>query len=59
MNWIIIISVAVLSIALIVFLIIRNQKDKEGFETLLNNDYPKPRNEEGDIEIDELTKKVH
>jgi flagellar biosynthesis/type III secretory pathway M-ring protein FliF/YscJ len=59
MNWVIIIIVGVLAVALIVFLIIRNQKDEKEFEGELNNDYPKPRDEEGDIEIDEITKSVH
>ncbi len=59
MNWLIIIIVGILAIALIAFLVIRNQKDEKDFEKELNNDYPKPRNEEGDIEIDELTDSVH
>ncbi len=59
MNWLIIIVVGILVIALIIFLVIRNQKDKKKFTELLNNDYPKPRDEEGDIEIDELTGSVH
>ena len=59
MNWVIIVIVGVLAVALIVFLIIRNQKDEKEFERELNNDYPKPGDEEGDIEIDEITKSVH
>ncbi len=59
MSWLIIIIVGILAIALIVFLIIRNQKDENEFEEKLNNDYAKPRNEEGDIEIDELTDSGH
>ena len=59
MNWFIIIIVGILAIVLIVFLIIRNQKDKKKFERKLNNDYPKPRSEDGDIEINELTDSVH
>ncbi len=49
----------ILLIVLIAFLVIRNQKDEKDFEKELNNDYPKPRSEEGDIEIDELTDNVH
>ncbi|MEO7485598.1 MAG: hypothetical protein ABIU77_00800 [Ferruginibacter sp.] len=59
MNWLIIIIVGILGIALIAFLIIRNQKDEKVFEKQLDNDYPKPRNEEDDIEIDKLTDEVH
>lgn len=59
MNWLIIIIVGIFAIALIVFLVVRNQKDKKKFEKKLNNDYPKPRSEDGDIEIDELTDSVH
>jgi preprotein translocase subunit YajC len=59
MNWLIIIIVGILAIALIAFLVIRNQKDEKEFEKELNNDYTKPRSEDGDIEIDELTDNVH
>ena len=52
MNWLIIIIVGILAIALIVFLVIRNQKDEKEFEKELNNDYPKPRSEDEEIEID-------
>jgi hypothetical protein len=59
MNWFIIIIVGILAISLIVYFIIRNQKDEKEFEKELDNDYPKPRNEHGDIEIDEQTDSVH
>jgi large-conductance mechanosensitive channel len=59
MNWLIIIIVGILVIALIVFLVLRNQKDEKQFEKKLDNDYPKPKSEDGDIEIDELTDSVH
>ncbi len=49
MNWAIIILVGISAIALIVFLIRRNQKDEKQLENKLNNDYPKPRDEEGDV----------
>ena len=48
-----------MAVALIVFLVIRNQKDEKDFEKELNNDYPKSRSEHGDIEIDKLTDSVH
>ena len=59
MNWLILIVVGIFAIALVAFLIIRNQRDKKNFKKQLNNDYPKPNSEEGDIEIDELTDSVH
>jgi FtsZ-interacting cell division protein ZipA len=59
MNWLIIIIVGILAIALIVFFVTRNQKDEKKFEKELNKDYAKPMNEEGDIEIDELTDSIH
>lgn len=54
MNWTIIIIVGILLIALLVFLIMRNQKDEAEFEKNLNNDYTKPKDEKDDSEIDEL-----
>ncbi|MEO7317154.1 MAG: hypothetical protein ABIW47_18330 [Ginsengibacter sp.] len=59
MNWLILIIFGILAVALIVFLVIRNQKDEKDFEKELNNDYPKSRSEHGDIEIDKLTDSVH
>lgn len=53
MNWNIIIPVGVLLIILVVFLIVRNIKDERQLKDQLNKDYKKPREEEGDIEIDE------
>jgi hypothetical protein len=57
MNWLIIIIAGILAIALIVFLVRRNQKDEKQFEKQLDNDYPKPGTDEGDI--DKLTDSVH
>ena len=59
MNCLIVIICGILAVALIVFLVIRNQKDEKDFEKELNNDYPKSRSEHGDIEIDKLTDSVH
>jgi Tfp pilus assembly protein PilF len=42
--------------ALIVFLVRRNQKDEKKFEDQLKNDFPKSKEEEGDAEIDEVMK---
>ena len=59
MNWPIIIIVAIVALALVAFLIIRNQKDEKKFEKTIMNDYPHPRDEEGDTNVDDLTSKVH
>lgn len=48
MNWLIIIIIGVLVVALLVFLIIRNQKDEKEFEKKLNKDYPKYKDELSD-----------
>jgi len=52
MNWPVIIIFGAAAIALMVFLVIRNQKDESDFEHQLKNDYRKTKDEEGDIEID-------
>lgn len=59
MNWLIIIIFGILVIALIVFLIIRNQKDEKDFEKELDNDYPKSNGEFEDIEIKKLKDETH
>jgi hypothetical protein len=59
MNWLTITLIAIPAAILVGFLIYRNQKDEKEFEEEIMNDYTKPRNEEGDIDIDELTKNVH
>lgn len=59
MNWLIISTVVVIAFALVVFLIIRNRKDEKKFEETLMNDYKHPRDEAGDIVVDDLTDKVH
>ncbi len=56
MNWPLLIIFGIAAIALIVFLVIRNQKDEKEFETQLKNDYHKTKDEEGDVEIDEKMK---
>jgi uncharacterized membrane protein len=59
MNWLILTIFGILAIALIVFLVLRNQKDEKDFERDLNNDFPKRKSDEGDIDIDDLTDRVH
>ncbi len=56
MNIPVIILIGVLLVGLVVFLIIKNQKDKVNLEEKLNNDFPKSKPEEGDIETDEVMK---
>ena len=43
-------------IALIIFLVKRNNKDEKVFEDEINNDYHKSKEEEGDAEIDDVMK---
>jgi protein-S-isoprenylcysteine O-methyltransferase Ste14 len=52
MNWYVIIIIGVLAIALIVFLVIRNQKDEIDLEEKLNDDYSKPKHEHIDTDMD-------
>ena len=56
MNWTVLILVGIGAIALITFLVMRNLKDEKKFENQLKNDYPKPTDDKGDIEIDEVLK---
>jgi protein-S-isoprenylcysteine O-methyltransferase Ste14 len=53
MKWIIIVIVLILAIALIAFLVIRNQKDEKELEKKLNSDFTTYENEERDIETRE------
>ena len=56
MNWPVLIPIGIAAVLLIVFLIWRNFKDEKQFENQLKNDYPKSKDEEGDVEIDETMK---
>jgi preprotein translocase subunit YajC len=56
MNIPVLIIFGIVIIVLIVFLLVRNQKDKKQLEEKLNNDFHKSRDEEGDIETDEAMK---
>ena len=56
MNWPIIIIVGIAAIALIIFLVARNQKDEKKFEEQFNNDYHKTKDEEGDTDPEEPLK---
>ena len=56
MNWPVLIVTGIALVALVVFLIRRNMKDEEEFEQQLKNDYHKPKNEEGDVDADNVLK---
>ena len=56
MNWTVLILFGIAIIALVVFLVLRNIKDKRQLEEQLKNDYPKPKGDEGDTDAEETTK---
>jgi hypothetical protein len=56
MNWPFILFFSIVILALVIFLVLRNQKDEKKMEELYNDDYRKPLNEERDIENEELLK---
>ena len=55
MKWDVLIFIGVLIIVLLVYLFVQNQKDKIALEENLNDDYPKPKHEHIDTEIDRKT----
>jgi hypothetical protein len=44
------------ALVLIVFLVVRNKKDRKDLENKLNNDYTKPKDDESDVETEDITK---
>ncbi len=56
MDWPFIIFFSIVILALVVFLVMRNQKDERKLEDELGNDYRKPLQEERDIESEEMLK---
>jgi FtsZ-interacting cell division protein ZipA len=56
MNWPLLIVFGIAAVALIAFLVWRNQKDESQFEDQLKNDFPRSKDEEGDAEIDDVMK---
>ena len=52
MNWTVLIFAGIAAIALIVFLVIRNLKDKNDLEKKLNEDYRKSKDEEGESTVE-------
>lgn len=56
MNSLILIPVGIVLIALVTFLVMRNQKDEKKIEEEMNNDYHKSKDEEGDVDAEETIK---
>lgn len=56
MNWIVLILVGFIVLALLLFIIFRNQKDKEQLEGQLNQDFHKSKEEEGDEDTEQALK---
>ena len=52
MNMSVLIIVGVLALLFIIFLVIKNQKDKKEVVDQIKNDYPKSKDEEGDADVD-------
>lgn len=51
MNWMTILF-GLIALALIIYLVIRNQKDRKEFEKLMNTDYKKTKDEEDEMDDD-------
>lgn len=56
MNTGIVAIIILVALALIIFLFRQNLKDKKKLTDQLNNSYRKSKDEEGDIDIDEIKK---
>ena len=56
MNSLILIPVGIVLIALVTFLVMRNQKDEKEFEKEMNNDFHKSKDVEGDVDAEETIK---
>ena len=52
MNQPVLIAVGVMAVLFILFLVIKNQKDKKEVIDQMKSDYPKSKNEEGDADVD-------
>lgn len=51
MNLTVLILVGIMALLFIIFLIIRNQKDKKEVIDQMKQDYPKSKDEEGDADV--------
>ena len=56
MNYTILLIAGIVLIGLVVFLVVRNQKDEKEFEHQLNEDYHKSKEEENDVDTEEILK---
>ena len=56
MNWFILIPVGTALLVLVVFLVMRNQKDEKEFEKQMNNDFHKSKGEGSDIDLEDIVK---
>ncbi len=56
MNWPLILFFSIVFLALVIFLVMRKQKDEGKFDEEVTMDYRKPLPEEKDIENEELFK---
>jgi uncharacterized membrane protein YgaE (UPF0421/DUF939 family) len=56
MDFSILIIIGLAVAGLLSFLILRNRQDEKAFKNQLNNDYRKPKEDESDVEADEITK---
>ena len=52
MNQPVLIAVGIMAVLFILFLVIKNQKDKKEVIDQMKSDYPKSKNEEGDADVD-------
>ncbi len=53
MNWQLLIIFGIAALALLVFLVVKNLKDKKELENKIKQDYKKTKDEEGDINLDD------
>lgn len=56
MNMAVLIIVGAVGLGLIIFLVWSNIRDEKAFKQQLKDDYPKSKDEEADIDTDEITK---
>jgi hypothetical protein len=53
MNWQLLVIFGIAVLALLIFLIAKNLKDKRELENKIKQDYKKSKDEEGDIDLDD------
>ena len=53
-NGTVLVIVGIILIALLLFMITRNKKDRKHFESQLNEDYKKPKASEHDEDVEDL-----